>query len=82
MVKQISAAKDHQYTVQLPEQMDQDMVKLANRIGENHYGLLCRAMSLYISVKNRHLDSFGDGDKAMGLYLDMADGNQVKFIVK
>ena len=78
----IKTATDHKYTVQLPEQMDQDMVKLANRLNETQFGILRRALSLYIAAKNRHLDATDGKDKSMNLVLDLADKNPVKFIIK
>ena len=40
----------------MPPKMDEDMVDLANRLGEDRFEVFNRAMALYIAIKNRHLD--------------------------
>lgn len=47
---------EHWYEVRMDPQMDEDMGKLAERLKASRGEVFCRAMRLYVAVKNRELD--------------------------
>ena len=50
------ATKEKWYEVCLDPTMDEDMGKLAERLGKHRSAVFHRAMRFYIAVKNRQLD--------------------------
>ena len=69
------ATKERWYEVRMDPKMDEDMGKLAERIGKHRAEVFHRTMRLYIAVKNRQLDQEGrDPESPLRVFLEDPHG--------
>ena len=61
--------------------LDEDMVKLAKRLGKDRYDVFSSAMALYIALKNRQLEELEKENENLNLPLHvfLENGNNKKF---
>ena len=74
-------AKGRWYEVRVDPKMDEDMGKLAKRLGKHRAEVFHRAMRLYIAVKNRQLDQESrDPESPLRVFLEDTEGSKTEVI--
>ena len=74
-------AKERWYEVRVDPGMDEDMGKLAKRLGKHRAEVFHRAMRLYIAVKNRQLDQESrDPESPLRVFLEDTEGSRTEVI--
>ena len=72
-------AKGRWYEVRMDPKMDEDMGKLAKRLGKHRAEVFHRAMRLYIAVKNRQLDQESrDPESPLRVFLEDTEGSRTE----
>ena len=74
-------AKERWYEVRVDPKMDEDMGKLAKRLGKHRAEVFHRAMRLYVAVKNRQLDQESrDPESPLRVFLEDTEGSRTEVI--